>query len=395
MERAQWYTDKYFEKSEHCIDPETVATYGVFLRHESICAVDLAISFLSEMGVDNVVRHYNEGALVPAESPLFSYTAKLKVAVELETQMLQRVGFACISAFNAYQMAMVCPNIPFLDMHARHAAGTSMVLTSAYGASIGSKTAQMQGAKGFIGSSVDITAPFYGTKAGLGTMPHVLIGYAGSTLAAVKLFIEHNPDDTFITALVDYYGQEVTDTRQVADWWFNSDEPVAKTARDTKTLGVRLDTHGGRFMDILDYDLSVKAVEEWLHLKGEWQIVKYVMGPEAFDIASDAVRDRVRALLFGKGVSAAAIIYMRQCLDRFGYKDVKIVASSGFNLRKCRIMAKARAPIDMIGTGSFLPETLTETYATADVYAYNGVFSVKVGRENVFREVYEKQYGKR
>jgi nicotinate phosphoribosyltransferase len=68
---------------------------------------------------------------------------------------------------------------------------------------------------------------------------------------------------------------------------------------------------------------------------------------------------------------------------------VKIVASSGFNLRKCRIMAKAHAPIDMIGTGSFLPDTLSETYATADIYAYNGVFSVKVGRESVFKPVFK------
>jgi nicotinate phosphoribosyltransferase len=166
--------------------------------------------------------------------------------------------------------------------------------------------------------------------------------------------------------------------------------PTGKNARETKKLGVRLDTHGGRFMDLLDYDLSVKCVGEWLHRQGEWPIVKQVMGEDAFEIASDAVRDRVRALLFGKGVSAAAIIYMKQCLVKFGYPDVQIVASSGFNLRKCRIMANARAPIDMIGTGSFLPETLSETYATADIYAYNGVFSVKVGREGVFRPVYKK-----
>ena len=80
---------------------------------------------------------------------------------------------------------------------------------------------------------------------------------------------------------------------------------------------------------------------------------------------------------------------MRITLDAAGYKDVKIVASSGFNLRKCRIMAKASAPIDMIGTGSFLPETLSEAFATADVYAYDGKFSVKVGREDVFRGVFK------
>ncbi len=379
------YTDKYFAKAHNCVDPDAVATYGVFLRHDSICAIEMAVDFLfNHVPNINIKRHFQEGALVPAESPLFSYTAKLSDVIELETQMLQRVGFSCISAFNAYAMARVCPNIPFLDMHARHAAGTDMVLYSAYGASVGSRTAQMHGAKGFIGSSLDLTAHFYNTAVGIGTMPHVLIGYAGSTLAAVKLFMEKNPNDTFITALVDYYGRETTDSLEVAEWW-----KTENIGASGKTLGVRLDTHGGRFAEFLDYDKSVGVVGEWLHKKGKWPIVRAVMGDEAFEVADDAIRDSVAKILFGTGVSAANIISMRINLDAFGYKDVKIVASSGFNLRKCRIMAKASAPIDMIGTGSFLPETLSETYATCDAYAYNGNFSVKVGRENMFLEVFK------
>ena len=47
-------------------------------------------------------------------------------------------------------------------------------------------------------------------------------------------------------------------------------------------------------------------------------------------------------------------------------------------------MASVKAPIDVIGTGSFLPERWTETYATADVIAYDGQYRVKVGREFLF-----------
>jgi nicotinate phosphoribosyltransferase len=47
-------------------------------------------------------------------------------------------------------------------------------------------------------------------------------------------------------------------------------------------------------------------------------------------------------------------------------------------------MGAARAPVDIVGTGSFLPATLTETYATADVISYGGVKRVKVGREFLF-----------
>jgi nicotinate phosphoribosyltransferase len=44
-------------------------------------------------------------------------------------------------------------------------------------------------------------------------------------------------------------------------------------------------------------------------------------------------------------------------------------------------MSSVGAPIDMIGTGSYIPESWSETYATADIVEYNGVSRVKIGRE--------------
>ena len=63
---------------------------------------------------------------------------------------------------------------------------------------------------------------------------------------------------------------------------------------------------------------------------------------------------------------------MRQALDGAGFPKAEIVASSGFGPEKCRMMAVADAPIDVIGTGSYLPELWSETYATADIIAYDG-----------------------
>ena len=65
--------------------------------------------------------------------------------------------------------------------------------------------------------------------------------------------------------------------------------------------------------------------------------------------------------------TAAAIFHLRERLDDAGYDQVKIIASSGFDPRKCKLMASVHAPIDFIGTGSYLPELWSETYATADV----------------------------
>ena len=84
-------------------------------------------------------------------------------------------------------------------------------------------------------------------------------------------------------------------------------------------------------------------------------------------------------------MSAAAIFHLRAELDRAGFDKVKIVASSGFGPAKCRVMAEAKAPIDVVGTGSFLPSNWTETYATADIVEYDGEKRVKIGREFLHR----------
>ena len=54
-------------------------------------------------------------------------------------------------------------------------------------------------------------------------------------------------------------------------------------------------------------------------------------------------------------------------------------------------MAMAKAPVDVIGTGSFLPENWAETYATADIIEYDGEPRVKAGREFLLRKRAERR----
>ena len=95
--------------------------------------------------------------------------------------------------------------------------------------------------------------------------------------------------------------------------------------------------------------------------------------------------------LIGTGVSAAAIWRLREALDEAGFAAVRIVASSGFSPAKCRTLAMAGAPVDVVGTGSFLPEHWGETYATADIIAYDGQARVKLGREFLLRRSSDEQ----
>ena len=383
-------TDKYFTKSREVVEKfgDKSVTYGVFMRRRVICAINPAIECLREYYPSaatplKITRPYEEGAFVPDGKPLLTYTGSLASLLELETLILQRTGVACVSAYNAYKMAMNLPKAVFIDMHARHATGDDMTELAAYGAAVGSRMAKLAGAAGFVGTSQDLTAHFYGTERGLGTMPHALIGYAGATLRAAQMFVEVHPDDN-LTVLVDYYAREYTDALEVCRWWFQDYLP--KDPRGARTLSLRIDTHGDRFAEGLSYEQSVDIVANWLHVPNEYEAVRMVMGEEAFDADTlNVVKDRVRKVLFGTGVSLAAVIHMRGILDAAGFNGARIVASSGFNPFKCKMFGNARAPVDAIGTGSFIPEAYGDTFATADVFMYDGRFDVKVGREKMFQ----------
>jgi nicotinate phosphoribosyltransferase len=284
----------------------------------------------------------------------------LRHLVDLETVFLQKLGAACVAAFNAYTMCTDLPYVGFLAMDARHCAGAEMAELMAYAASVGSARARKEtGAKGFVGNSTDSTAHYFGQAQGLGTMPHALIGYAGSTLRAAEMFHETHPAES-LTVLVDYFGLEITDALAVCRRF-----PDLAARGD---LSVRIDTHGGRYVEGLDVGASYAVLER--------------NAPES--IRGYRSEAELRHLI-GPGVSAAAIWHMREQLDRAGFAKVRIVASSGFNPAKCKVMAVARAPVDAIGTGSYLPENWNETYATADIVQYDGKALVKVGREFLLR----------
>jgi nicotinate phosphoribosyltransferase len=230
----------------------------------------------------------------------------------------------------------------------------------AYAASVGSAAARREGAKGFIGNANDGTAHWFGTPRGLGTMPHSLIGYAGSTVRAAEMFRETYPDEP-MTVLVDYFGREVSDAVAVCQRF----PDLAASGQ----LSFRLDTHGGRFVEGLDPAESYAVLER----RAPGTIRRYRSDTEL-------------RYLVGTGVSAASIWYTREALNQAGFPKTRIVASSGFGVDKCRVMADAKAPIDVVGTGSFIPDSWHETYATADIVEYDGTPMVKVGREFLLRK---------
>ena len=359
-------TDSYFNRTRAVVTRfgDKRVTYAVFLRGPAISAPRLMQEWLeAAMRARNspcaIELLHPEGSWVGAGEPIVYLTGSLFALSDLETILLQKLGAACVAAHHAYQMCLALPAVAFLAMEARHCAGAEMQDMMAYAAATGSAAARREGARGFIGNANDGTAHWFGNAAGLGTMPHSLIGYAGSTLRAAEMYHATFPDEK-MTVLVDYFGREITDSLAVCARF----PALAAAGR----LSFRLDTHGGRFMEGLDPAASYAVLER----RAPGAIRRYRSETEL-------------RYLVGTGVSAAAIWRLREALDAAGHRQVQIVASSGFGVEKCRVMADAKAPIDVVGTGSFIPEVWPETYATADIVDYDGVPMVKLGREFLLR----------
>ncbi|HEY2133150.1 MAG TPA: nicotinate phosphoribosyltransferase [Acetobacteraceae bacterium] len=359
-------TDVYFNRTRQVVERygDRQVTYAIFLRRPVISAPRLMLDWLATVAAErntsfDIDVTHPEGSWTGAGEPLAYITGSFVQLSDLETIFLQKIGPACVAAHNAYQMCLALPHVAFLAMEARHCAGDEMQDMMAYAASVGSAAARREGARGFIGNANDGTAHWFGEPCGRGTMPHALIGYAGSTVRAAEMFHNTFPHEG-LTVLVDYFGREITDALAVCRRF-----PDLAAASN---LSVRLDTHGGRFLEGMDPAESYAVMER--HAPGA--IRRYRSDTEL-------------RYIVGTGVSAAAIWRMRDTLDEAGFPKVKIVASSGFGVDKCRVMADAKAPIDVVGTGSFIPDIWTETYATADIVDYAGTPMVKVGREFLLR----------
>ncbi len=367
-------TDVYFNRTREVVRRfgDKRVTYAVFLRRPVIAAPRLMLEWLTQAararGTDfDIDVVHPEGSWTGAGEPIIYVTGSFAALSNLETILLQKLGPACVAAHNAYQMCLALPKVGFLAMEARHCAGAEMQEMMAYAASVGSEAAKREGAAGFIGNANDGTAHWFGAPAGRGTMPHALIGYAGSTVRAAEMFHETFPDEG-LTVLVDYFGREISDGVAVCRRF----PELAEAGQ----MAVRLDTHGGRFLEGLDPAESYAVLER----RAPGAIRRYRSETEL-------------RYLVGTGVSAAAIWRMREALDEAGFPRVRIIVSSGFNVDKCRVMADTNAPIDLVGTGSFIPDLWSETYATADIVEYDGQPMVKLGREFLLRRNGERRRG--
>ena len=191
-------TDSYFNRTKQVVAQfgDRRVTYAVFLRRPVISAPALMLDWIAEVAATRGVAFdidvtHAEGTWVGAGEPLVYITGSFLQLSDLETIILQKLGAACVAAHNAYQMCLALPGVAFLAMEARHCAGAEMQEMMSYAACRRKpKRRSAEAAKGFIGgAAMTATAHWFGAGTqGFGTMPHSLIGYAGSTVRAAEMF---------------------------------------------------------------------------------------------------------------------------------------------------------------------------------------------------------------
>jgi len=394
-------TDKYFSRTRAIAERngDKNGLWAVYSRAETQANTAAALDYIVEMslaqgsavvintpqgeksyqpdtGVSKTPVHVfvpvTDGEMVAAKQPVLYYSGPSSVVTELETGILQRIvpaipayklgGYLQRAQESAKQIVLSYPDKPIIEMSARHdPVGTHVLFAAA--AARGSAAAQAvnPAAVGYIGTSTDEASPYFNKKSGIGTMPHALINYAGSTLAAAQMFRAEFPEVPLVI-LPDFFGKEVTDTLEVARW-FNAIAPGQR-------MSLRLDTHGTRYMEGLDEQRSLEVIK-----RNAPHMLQMNLSPSE------------QKNLYGKGVSVAAVFHMREQLNQAGASFVDIFASSGFSADKCKIFSLAKAPLAGIGTGSHVPGEMepffakSETLGFAEVGTNSYNLRTKVGRE--------------
>jgi len=330
--------DEYFNRSY-----ETVAgtprenlsvLYGLFCRTPGIIAgaKDLADFLNGQCPGPLTVRALPDGEPFEANQLVMTLEGPFGQLVTMETTCL---GLLSLSAAAANMAAIVAAagQVSVIDMAARHYP-PELVEASALAAAVG----------GAAGTSTPAGHSVVQERFGLGdgriqvgqqsprpfnlygTIPHSLNAvFAGSSIESAAAYLENCPG-TPLTVLLDFEGRE----KEICT------EAVRRFSHEL--FAVRLDTPANRI-----FQGGHEKVPPALEMR--------VLSQTPDRPAAMAALQQYGA---GPGVTIEAAYAIRDLLDSLGARSTRIVLSSGFNLEKVRAFKAANAPMDYIGTGSWV-----------------------------------------
>lgn len=331
--RSGYYSDQYFNYTKALLEEDSPhVTMQVFQKQNAVLSgIDEAIAILKQCSGQalgsawengwNQLEVYamHEGERIKPHKPVMYIEGPYNLFAHLETVYLGTLARRTMIATNVTRTVDAARGKPIWYFPARHD-HWAIQTGDGYAAK----------AAGAMAVSSDAQANWWGGK-GMGTVPHALIAACGgSTVRATLKFANKYADRMNISALVDYENDCARTAVQIAE----AMEDAGHTL-----WGVRLDTSES----LVDFGLIKRM--------GQFKPT---------------------------GVNPELVRHVRSELDAYGYQDVRIIVSGGFDVEKIERFEKAHVPVDAYGVGASLIRGNFDY--TADIVRVNGKAQSKVGR---------------
>jgi len=338
-----YYSDKYFVRTKEILKKDRHhpdVLMQVFQRKEAVlCGIDEAIAVMKvALGDDwkklKVQALYDGDRIKPWET-VMTIQGDYTLFSHLETIYLGILARRTKVATNVKKIVDASNGKTVLFFPARFDHWTTQT-GDGYAAKI----------SGALGPSTDANCEWWGGK-GLGTIPHGLIAaYNGDTAQAALKFDEFVDEKVNRIVLVDFHNDCIKTSVEVVDAFKNV--VMSKMKEEVspdyyigegkgKVWGVRFDTSG------ILRDQSVTPI-------GEQSL----------------------------GVCPELCWKARNVFDSYGWNDLKIIVSGGFDEERIKKFEKLGVPYDAIGVGSSLFKGNYDF--TADIVLNGGHPCAKVGR---------------
>ncbi|WP_425379818.1 nicotinate phosphoribosyltransferase [Spiroplasma endosymbiont of Stenodema calcarata] len=325
-----YYSAIYFLKTANILKnerPNDIVTMQFFQREENVilAGVDECVELLkTEASNPDILQimALNDGDLIQPNEPVLKITGHYYQFGYLEGIIDGILARQTSIATNCHRILQVANNKPVIYMNDRSDYYYNQE-NDGYAAKVG-------GITNFVTTAQ--VAKLTNNYEPMGTVPHALIqAFNGDLIAALYAYQRFYPTDKLV-ALVDYNNDVITDTLKVATEFSN-------------LYAVRIDT-------------SQALVDKYFHGKEK----QYPIGEI-------------------NGVNKHLVSALRQALDQQGYRHIKIIVSSGFNVAKIRDFEKEGVPVDIYGIGQALAKI--NIGFTGDAVQLNGVDQAKFGRHNI------------
>jgi nicotinate phosphoribosyltransferase len=333
--REGYYADAYFVYTKQLLEEEDYhprVTMQVFQkRHSVLGGIDEAIAVLKLCsghdqagewipGWDELeVYALHEGDEIAPRETVMTIEGDYSLFAHLETVYLGSLARRSLIMRNVREVVEAAQGKQIFYFPARH---DHWLVQTGDGWS-----AHVAGA---IGVSTDAQASWWGGR-GMGTVPHGLIAaYGGDTVKAASIFAERFHHEMNVTVLVDFENDSLRTALEVAE------------ALGPRLWGVRLDT--------------------------------------SEDMVDQLLLDELGGFK-PTGVNPRLVERVRDGLDAAGFREVRIVASGGFTVRRICDFEAQGVPVDAYGVGSSLIRGANDF--TADVVLLEGRPCAKAGRRYV------------